>query len=252
MRPTIVSTNTVAAQQEDPTMTPEQPVSRPNAASAAAPSTPSGARMLRSHELVLRCDPATLDFDSLGGGTTERGQPEIVGQERARAAVDFGIAMQHPGYHLFVMGPPGSGKRSLARHAIDAFVARDGIERFDWVYVNNFERAHQPVALQLAAGRGAKLRADMRALVDELRTTIPAAFESEEYASELERLNTEFKDSAERGLMEVGDEARARGLVMLRTPVGFTFAPQKGNEVMSTQDFEALPLDQRAHGAVGE
>jgi predicted ATP-dependent protease len=32
---------------------------------------------------------------------------------------------------------------------------------------------------------------------------------------------------------------------MIRTPVGFSFAPRKGDEVMSTQDFEALPESER-------
>ena len=87
-----------------------------------------------------------------------------------------------------------------------------GVQRSDWVYVNNFDTPHRPIALQLSAGRGATLRADMRALIDELRSTIPAAFESEEYAAELERLNTDFKEHAEHGLGEIGDEAQQRGL----------------------------------------
>jgi lon-related putative ATP-dependent protease len=202
-------------------------------------------RSLTPSEMAVHCTAATLDLDAAGTRADEPASPEIVGQERARAAVEFAVAMRHRGYHLFVTGPPGSGKRSLARRAIDAHVALDGIRRYDWVYVNNFERPHQPIALQLAAGRGAKLRADMRALVDELRTTIPAAFESEEYAAELERLNTDFKERTEGGLIEVGDEAQRRGLVMIRTPVGFTFAPQKGAEVMSPQDFEALSQEER-------
>ncbi len=203
------------------------------------------ARLLKPPDLALHCDPADLQLEAACGDALEPAQAEIVGQERARAAIEFAVAMRRPGYHLFVMGPPGSGKRSLVRHVIDAHVAHDGIHRYDWVYVNNFERPHQPIALQLAAGHGAKLRADMRALVDELRTTIPAAFESEEYAAELERLNTDFKERAEGGLIEVRDEAQRRGLVMIRTPVGFTFAPQKGAEVMSPQDFEALSQEDR-------
>jgi hypothetical protein len=116
------------------------------------------ARPLQATELATRCDPASLQLDAAapddGAG--------IVGQERARAAVEFGIAMRHAGYHLFVMGPPGSGKRSLVRHAIDAHMAQGGLHRSDWVYVNNFETPHRPIALQLAAGRGARLRGDMR------------------------------------------------------------------------------------------
>ncbi len=199
------------------------------------------ARKLLPGELATHCDAAALQIDRDAGPAP----PDIVGQDRARAAVEFGIAMRHAGYHLYVMGSPGSGKRSLVRRAIDAHVAADGIHRSDWVYVNNFETPHRPKALQLAAGRGAQLRADMRALVQELRSTIPAAFESEEYAAELERLNTDFKERAERGLLDVSAEAQKQGLLMIRTPVGFTFAPQKGSEVMSPQDFEALPQAER-------
>jgi predicted ATP-dependent protease len=85
----------------------------------------------------------------------------------------------------------------------------------------------------------------MRALVEELRSTIPAAFDSEEYAAELERLNTNFKERAERGLLEVSAEAQTQGLLMIRTPVGFTFAPRKESEVMSPSEFEALPKADR-------
>lgn len=198
------------------------------------------ARSLSAHELATHCDPALLDAASAPQGT------ELVGQDRARAAVAFGIAMRRAGYHLYVMGPPGSGRHSLVRRAIARQVAQDGTQRSDWVYVNNFAAPHRPIALQLAAGRGAQLREHMRALVDELRSTIPAAFESEEYAAELERLNTEFKERVEHGLIEVSHEAQAQGLVMVRTPVGFTFAPQKGSEVMSPQEFEALPEAERA------
>jgi len=199
------------------------------------------ARALRPQDLATRCDPATLAAAAAGEPATA----SIVGQERARAAIEFAVAMRHPGYHLFVMGPAGTGKRSLVRQAIDAQVARERIHRSDWVYVNNFEQPHRPIALQLAAGRGAQLRADMHSLIDELRTTIPAAFDSEEYVSTLERLNADFKERAERSIVEVGDEAQKHGVVMIHTPVGFTFAPKKGDEVMSTADFEALPVEDR-------
>lgn len=200
-------------------------------------------RALPAQELVRRCDPAFLD-------TAEPAVPDdaqrIVGQERARAAVEFGIATQHDGFHLFVMGPPGSGRRSLARRVIAGVAATDARRRSDWVYVNNFERAHQPIALELPAGQGTQLRADMKALVADLRTLIAAVFESEEYATQVERINHEFKDRAEQALREVAQEAQRRDLAMIRTPVGFTFAPQKDGEVMSPEVFEALPEDRRA------
>ena len=224
------------------------PVHPFNASLAPAASTAAAlptTRRLAAHELAWHCDPAALQALPQDTSPPPASVIDIVGQERACAAVEFGIAMPHAGYHLYIMGPPGSGKHSLARRAIGRHVAQAGIQRSDWVYVHNFKHAHQPIALPLAAGRGARLRDDMRALVDDLRTMIPAAFESEEYAAEMERINADFKERAERGLLDVNAEAQRRGLVMLRTPVGFTFAPQKGNEVMSNPEFEALPLEER-------
>ncbi|HOM12178.1 MAG TPA: AAA family ATPase [Rubrivivax sp.] len=207
---------------------------------------------LSAQQLALRCDPALLAgalpaAAPLQAGTGAAPAPaELVGQPRARAAIEFGLGMCRAGYHLVVTGAPGTGKRSLVRRLIEQRAPLQCAPRSDWVYVNNFAAPHQPVALQLAAGRGAQLREHLRALVEELRSTIPAAFESEEYAAEVERLNGEFKERVEHGLIEVGDQAQAQGLVMVRTPVGFTFAPQKGsNEVMSPQEFEALPQAER-------
>jgi predicted ATP-dependent protease len=199
-------------------------------------------RRLRPDELAARCDPATLEAALAAGGEA----PRIVGQERARRAVAFALGIRHEGHHLFVAGPPGSGKHSLVRQAIAARPAGDGIARSDWVYVHNFETPHRPVAIALPAGRGGQLRTDLRALVEELRATIPAAFESEEYAAEVERLNADVKERAEHALIEVSQDAQAQGLVMLRTPVGFTFAPRKGDEVMAPPDYEALPAEERA------
>lgn len=201
------------------------------------------ARRLEPAELAARCDPASLQgvLARSGGAPTEW----LVGQQRAGAAAAFAIEMVHEGYHLFISGPPGAGRRTLARCAIAAHVARSGVARFDWVYVNNFQQPHRPIALQLAAGRGARLRTDMAALVDELRAMIPAMFDSEEYVNAAERINAEYKERAEQALEEVGQEAQRRGLAMLRTPVGFTFAPQKDGEVLSTEAFEALTPPQR-------
>lgn len=203
------------------------------------------ARLLEAHELITRCDAATLELDGVApaeGAAVGR----IVGQDRARAAVEFGIATRHPGFHLFVMGPPGSGKRSLARHVIEAHALQGGVHRSDWVYVNNFAHPHQPIALELPVGRGSKLRNDMRELVTDLRTLIAAVFESDEYVAQAERINNEFKERAEHALAEIAQEAGKRGLAMIRTPVGFTFAPQKEGEVMSPEAFQALPEAQRS------
>lgn len=200
------------------------------------------ARFLPVEALALYCDPGSLDLDFAMAphGLTP-------GQQRARDAIDFALAMQRPGYHLFVTGAPGTGRRTLVRTIIEAHIARGSRPpRSDWVYVHHFDQPARPLALQLPAGRGTDLRADLRALVESLRSMIPAAFESEEHATQVERINREFKERADRGLAEVAEAAQQEGMLMLRMPAGFSFAPARDGKVMSTEDFEALPAEEHA------
>jgi predicted ATP-dependent protease len=194
---------------------------------------------LSAEQLLTRCDPASLAL-------TDAPAAAIVGQPRAAAAVEYALATPHAGHHLFVAGPSGSGRRALVRHAVQERLRNDGVTRSDWVYVNDFAQPHKPLALELPAGRGTALREDMKTLVLDLRTMIRTMFESEEYATEVERIDAEFKQRAEQSFIEVGREAQRRGLAMVRTPVGFTVAPQKDGEVMPPQVFEGLPPEQRA------
>ncbi|MCS7101447.1 MAG: AAA family ATPase [Burkholderiaceae bacterium] len=159
------------------------------------------ARTLNPGQLARRCDPATLGFAT----TAELADlDEVVGQTRATEAVRFAIAMPDDGYHVYLMGPPGSGKRAIAQRAIRAQRAGARKPRGDWAYVNNFARPHQPLALRLPPGRGSELREDMRRLVQDLQTLIPAVFESEEYTAQVERIGAEIGERANRALQEVG------------------------------------------------
>ena len=201
------------------------------------------AMLLRADQLASRCDPAAL------GCRLSTDLPDldaVIGQDRARLAVELGIDMTHPGYHLFVMGPPGSGKRALARLAIDARRARTPSPLSDWVYVNNFALPHRPLALALPAGRGTELRADLRKLVDDLQTTIPAVFESEEYAVQSGRIGTDISQRGSSALKAVVDDANSKGIAMIHTPSGFTFAPQKDGEVLPPDEYEKLPEEEKA------
>ena len=194
---------------------------------------------LPAERLAVRFDPSAL---ACATSVELPELDEVIGQERARAAVELGIAMRHPGYHLYVMGPPASGRKAIVRQAIDAHCRRFAPPaRSDWVYLNNFGQSHRPVAVQLPAGQGSALRADMRKLVETLRTVIRAVFESEQYTTQLERINAEFSGRAAKALQAIVDEAGTLGIAMVRTPAGFSFAPQKDGEVMAPEVFEQLP-----------
>jgi lon-related putative ATP-dependent protease len=170
---------------------------------------------------------------------------ESIGQMRASDAAQFGIGMRHAGYNLYVMGPAGIGKRFLIRKLLDRRVATEA-KPSDWCYVNNFSQPHKPRVIQLPAGMGARLQADMQQLLAELQATIPAVFEGEEYRRRLSKIDEEYDERQTQAFSGVGEEAGKHGIVLLRTPNGFSFAPAKGDGVMSPDDYDRLSEEEQA------
>ena len=70
------------------------------------------ARSLPPEALCRLCDPSTVPFDTT---VSAAAADDFLGQHDAIAAADFGVAVRHEGYNLFVVGPPGVGKQSLIR-----------------------------------------------------------------------------------------------------------------------------------------
>lgn len=165
---------------------------------------------------------------------------EGIGQERAIEAVRFGIGMRHAGYNLYVMGPPGSGKQALIRQLLDGHPGLLQTIPADWCYVHNFAEPHKPRTLKLPAGIGTRLRDDMQQLVAELQTAIPAVFEGEDYRRRLGQIDEDYAERHSQSFGAVGDDALKHGIILLRTPNGFSFAPAKGEEVMDPEEFGKL------------
>ncbi len=199
-------------------------------------------RALSPDRLYRACDSGRFSFTT----TAElEDLTEGIGQARAIDAARFGIGMRHAGYNLFVMGPIGGGKRTLIRQLLDQRVAAEA-KPSDWCYVHNFSQPHKPRALELPAAMGARLQADMEQLLGELQARIPAVFEGDEYRRRLGRIDEDYGERQSQAFGEVGEEAGKRGIVLLRTPNGFSFAPAKGDEVMSPEDYAQLPEDEKA------
>jgi lon-related putative ATP-dependent protease len=177
----------------------------------------------------------TADLDDLADG---------LGQVRAVDAANFGIGMRHAGYNLYVMGQPGSGKRYLIRQLLDRRVG-EAAKPADWCYVHNFGQPHKPRAIRLPAGMGTRLHADMQQLVAELQAAIPAVFEGEEYRRRFNQIDEEYNERQTQAFGEVAEEAGKHNITLLRTPNGFSFAPAKGDEVMSPDDFDKLSDEEK-------
>jgi len=197
------------------------------------PITPAQARR--------RCDPQQLGF-----GLTDEIEdlPEVLGQQRARAALEFGSRVQGPGFNMYVLGRSGS----LRHEMVESFLASESAARkepSDLCYVNNFQEARRPRHLLLPPGSGRQFRDDVKRLVEDLQVSIPAAFESESYRNQLNDIQQEFQERHKHALEEIGEEAEREGLALMPTPSGFAIAPVKRGQVISEEAFKKLPEEER-------
>ncbi len=200
------------------------------------PNTPLPPERLRH-----RCDPSSLPFETTADLEPLDGPFE---QARAEEALTFGASMRSEGYHVYALGPPGVGKHRLVSQVLSAEAARAPVPS-DWCYVHDFEDPQRPRHLELPAGNAVQLRRDMGALVEELQAAVPAAFESEEYRNRLQALHKRLEQEREAALEDLSRKAQARGVALVRTPLGLAVAPMKDGEVIEPDAFHKLPEEER-------
>ena len=140
---------------------------------------------LEPHQLRLTIAPESLGFAS----TAELQDLPLpwIGQERAQAATQFGLAMDQPDYHLFVLGEVGSGRTSLLRQATQAAAAQRAVPP-DLCYLHNFDAPERPRALRPPAGQGRQLRLALLETAKMLQTDIPKRLASPDCKAEAEAI----------------------------------------------------------------
>ena len=196
-----------------------------------------GPEPLDAGRLLALCE--TDDIRPPSSGADGR-QADGLGQERAIEALRFGIGMKRHGYNVFAHGAQGIGKNELVlRELREAAAAMPAPP--DRCYVHNFEDPNRPTALNLPAGRGCRLRADMATLIEELRSAIPAAFESDDYRARVQALQARFGERRETAFNALQEQAGARNIALVRTPAGLALAPAAKGEVVGPDVFRQWP-----------
>lgn len=196
---------------------------------------------LPADRLYSRCDTVGFSFDT----TAELPDLDtILGQDRALEAIRLGAHIRHPGYNLFVFGPPGTGKHGTVFQILKKKADQERPPA-DWLYVNNFETPHKPIAMSVPIGRGRELKARMERLVEDIRTAVPSVFEKDQYQKQHQAIEDSFRECQEQAFEEVRQNAVKRGIALVRTPMGMAFAPLKDGEIQDPEEFEKRPSEER-------
>lgn len=198
-------------------------------------------RELTADQLRRSCAPTDLAFHS----TDELEQlDEIIGQDRATRAIEFGLDIPSYGYNIYALGPAGAGKTTTIAQYLERQAAARPVPN-DWGYVNNFLRPDEPLALRLPPGGGRQLRDRFDALLNKLEEQLPKAFESENYEEHRKELVKELDQRRQFVSENMEAFARVRGFAIIQTPMGLLFAPLIDGKAATSEQFQQLPAEEQ-------
>lgn len=181
---------------------------------------------------------AYINMGAFDFQTTQTIEPltEIVGQNRAMTAIDLGMGVTKDGYNIFVNGLTGSGKLQDIYRAIRARIDGSKVPP-DWVYVNNFDKPDEPIAVSLAPGKGIQFKKDMKQLVQDLIDNLSKAFRQEDFSAEKQRLGEKYNRMFQQQMDQLAGEAKDKGFEMSPSPQGgILFVPLIEGKVPDSSD----------------
>ncbi|GJL76298.1 Lon protease family protein [Nitrosomonas sp.] len=199
--------------------------------------------LLKSADLRIQIDPDTLGFTD----TSELLQSPLswIGQKRAEAATHFGLNMQQPDYHLFVLGEVGSGRSSLLRQAMITVAAKSAAPP-DLCYLYNFTAPEKPIAIRLPTGQGRLLRQSLAQLTKSLPDEIARCLNGQDFKIKYEQLLKKFKHAETKLYTELSSFAEERHFSIRREAeqIVFTLLDSKG-KILTEDNLFKLPKTRR-------
>jgi lon-related putative ATP-dependent protease len=196
---------------------------------------------LSCEALYKVCDTNLLPFRTT---ETLESFSGFFGQERAIEAMGFGVGMRRPGYNLFVMGNPHTGRFSFAMENIKG-IAKKEKKPSDWCYLNNLQDNRYPIAIELLAGKATQLRRDNKRMVETIMTELPAAFENPSYQRKKSKIERDFNRHYDQAIDSVERRAREHSIALYRDAGSVGFTPVAEGQAMDEAMFSQLPEDVR-------
>ncbi|MGE5632131.1 MAG: Lon protease family protein [Caulobacteraceae bacterium] len=200
-----------------------------------------GFRELIPEELSNKCNDLDFRFE-----TTADLEPldGIIGQGRAAAAMEFGLAIKRSSYNIYVSGLTGTGRSSYTKSIVNRIAVNENVPD-DWCYVYNFKNPDKPICINLPAGMGYRLQKDMRKLVKSLKIKIPKAFEGEEYEKQKSEIIQEYQEKSSEHMGFFNEFAKEQGFAIRKSEQGIMTIPVVDGKPLEEKDFIQLSPEER-------
>ena len=197
---------------------------------------------LKISDLRSKCDPKMFTFK-----TTAEVDPldNVIGQERAVQAIEFGLNIKSSGYNMFVTGIEGTGKSTIIKDIVTKH-AKNMPSPVDWCMVNNFKDEYHPKTISVPKGKATRFSKTMDKLIDDLKNKLPKAFEHESYQQRQSEIQKKYTDQQKDIIKKLEASALQHNIQINRTKAGYQTIPIVKEKVISPEEFLALPKEKQA------
>lgn len=196
---------------------------------------------LKANSLSCHISDSQLNFSDTSELEPFQG---VLGQDRAVNAIQFGVAMQRPGYNIFVMGDSGTGRSSYVKDYLKSEAKRQATPNV-WCYVNNFKNPREPKALELEPQQASEFKQHISTLIDQLLATFPAALEHPTYQQKKSAIDYVFNRKYDKAIETVEREAHKRGVALYRDSSTISFTPMRDGKALDETEFAQLSEEER-------
>ena len=170
---------------------------------------------------------------------------EVIGQERAKKAMEFGLSVKEQGYNIYMSGELGTGKTTFAKKYAQKAAAQRLVPK-DWCYVYNFRDKRVPEALSFDPGDGKRFRDDMTELIEYLTKEIPHMYAAEDHLEQKNNMVESYRKEKELRIDQLKEYAKDLGFVAKILNGGISFVPlDKKGDSLSKEKFESLSLEKQ-------
>lgn len=193
-------------------------------------------------KLARKCNPAIFKFASTAEIKPLKG---IIGQDRAVRSLAFGLDMDSPGYNVYLSGPFGTGKTTLAREMLEKKARHQAVPP-DLLYVYNFADPDTPRLIEIPAGKGRILRKDLNEQLEQILEQVSRVFEGEAFEFRKNQVLSSFLEDTNNMYLRLDEEAHKYGFSISRNQNGISTVPLKDGEALKQEEYLSMSEEERA------
>ncbi len=193
-----------------------------------------------------------LDFDELSFSIPEEKIQKlkqncdsfrIVGQDRAIQAIELGLGVSGEGYNIFVMGAPGTGRRTVLSSLLKDYKP-DQEKIQDIAYAYNFSKPLEPQALFFPVGKARAFRNEVKKAVENIHSKTLLLLKSQAFLAEQKKIISKNNITEQNLLSDFEGKMLNAGFKMIEVKdensQSVDLVPVIEDEAISFSDLQAL------------